>query len=851
MAGELELNDSRVLFMADYVLKTLKLKPDKFMKMYNIEENKQIFMDFFEKPDIFALLLIASSSGSLNVQIDWPKSPKNKTCYFVKKSRDSIAKDNIRNQLLYGDMSQTPLDQLSAFVDEVLVPLLSNDRNHDHWPKVVSQDVRRHVHQLKSNVYVVAGQSKGKTLLPLPVGTDRVEEIEEDERVEEIEEIERVEEIEEDERWVVVHEEIEEDERWVVVHEEIEEDERWVVVHEEIEEDERWVVVHEEIEEDERWVVVHEEIEEDERWVVVHEEIEEDERWVVVHEEIEEDERWVVVHEEIEEDERWVVVHEEIEEDERWVVVHEEIEEDERWVVVHEEIEEDERNDTYDRSLVHAIETVIIEWTHQIRDVLKRDSAQPVLEGLNPTPFVEINFWENKTQNLECIYEQLRDPKVRKMAELLEKTNSSYFPAFKNIFRDVVAALQESRDINMYLKPLRHHFEDLEQAEFDECIPSLGPMFHSVCLVWANSSFYNTPARIIVLLQEMCNMVMEMARNFLAPDELFKGEMEETLDKVRKAALVLKAFKQKFEDHRHKLPTYFKDGQDPRLWEFAPDLVFARYDQFVHRVETVKSLMETALEFMKLEKVELGGVQGKTLSAQVIGIFEEFQECYKVFAEGTYDSLDPAQFEFLDVYDNFQEKIGDIDRRMATIICQGFDDCSGLDSTFKLIDIMGSLLERPFIKKDFKPKYPEVVRRLHEDLDEAKALYDQQVALKKARGWAPVHKNMAKVSGSLRWAKEMRERITIPMDNFKMLDHPITQSPDAQQLNTKYEQMMALLTQWDREIFDEWMKGVDEACSFNLSQPLLSRNSDTNLITVNFDPQVSHSPHFTSPGPSS
>lgn len=53
--------------------------------------------------------------------------------------------------------------------------------------------------------------------------------------------------------------------------------------------------------------------------------------------------------------------------------------------------------------------------------------------------------------------------------------------------------------------------------------------------------------------------------------------------------------------------------------------------------------MDTALEFMKLEKIELGGVQGKSLSAQVVSVHEEFQEQYKVFAEGTYDCLDPAQ----------------------------------------------------------------------------------------------------------------------------------------------------------------------------------------------------------------
>lgn len=60
------------------------------------------------------------------------------------------------------------------------MPLLSNEKNHDHWPKVVSEDVKRHVHNLKSNVYVVCGQAKGKTLLPLPVGADRVETVEED-----------------------------------------------------------------------------------------------------------------------------------------------------------------------------------------------------------------------------------------------------------------------------------------------------------------------------------------------------------------------------------------------------------------------------------------------------------------------------------------------------------------------------------------------------------------------------------------------------------------------------------------------------------------------------------------------
>ncbi|KAJ8318719.1 LOW QUALITY PROTEIN: hypothetical protein KUTeg_003810 [Tegillarca granosa] len=677
MASELELGDKRVEFMADYVIKTMKIKPDRWMKLYNVEENKQMFMDYFEKSDLIALIVIATAGGGLVVQYEWPTNPKQKAVYFVKRTKDSISKDtSFRNAFLYGDLSYQPLDQLSAFVDEVLVPLLSNERNHEQWPKVVSSDVTRHVHNLKSSVYVVSGQAKGKTLLPLPVGAEKVEE------------------------------------------------------------------------------------------------------------------------------------------------------------------PEDEKAEGVDRTFIHAIESVIIEWTHQIRDVLKRDSAQPLLDGLNPTPFVEIDFWKNKSANLECIYEQLRDPKVRKMAELLERTQSSYFPTFKDIFRDVVAALEEAQDINMYLKPLINHFQDYEQAEFDESTPLLAPMMHCICLVWANSKYYNTPARIIVLLQELCNMIINQARTFLEPTEIFKGELEETIDKVRKSVDVLHAFKDTYEEHKSKLKSYFPEGAEAHEWEFTPKLVFARYDKFVERVETVKELMETALEFLKLEKVEFGGIKGKVLSALVLQLFEEFNEQYKVFTERSYDCLDPGSSEFLDDYKNFLDKISDFDRRLATIICQAFDDCSGLESTFKLLDILGSLLERDLIKADFDPNYPKIVALMSAELDKAKEIYDDQMAHKTKTGQIILHKNMPKVSGSLRWARELHDRISNPMSSFKHLDHPCMQGEDAKLVFTKYEEMLQLLNQWDQQIYNEWTAGVDEACNFNLNQPLLQRNEETKLISVNFDAQL-------------
>jgi len=74
----------------------------------------------------------------------------------------------------------------------------------------------------------------------------------------------------------------------------------------------------------------------------------------------------------------------------------------------------------------------------------------------------------------------------------------------------------------------------------------------------------------------------------LEPSDIFKGEVEETIEKVTKAVGVLHSFKKTYEDHKGRVKSYFPEGSEAKEWEFAPELVFARYDQFVNRVEIVK-----------------------------------------------------------------------------------------------------------------------------------------------------------------------------------------------------------------------------------------------------------------------
>lgn len=55
-----------------------------------------------------------------------------------------------------------------------------------------------------------------------------------------------------------------------------------------------------------------------------------------------------------------------------------------------------------------------------------------------------------------------------------------------------------------------------------------------------------------------------------------------------------------------------------------------------------QDLYKTAIEFLKLEKIELGGARGNILGSLVMHIYEEVFELVKVFADCKYDPLDPG-----------------------------------------------------------------------------------------------------------------------------------------------------------------------------------------------------------------
>lgn len=101
-----------------------------------------------------------------------------------------------------------------------------------------------------------------------------------------------------------------------------------------------------------------------------------------------------------------------------------------------------------------SIELIVIKWASQIADVLQEDCYMIYEAEPHPVPNAEFQFWLARRKNLENIYQQLCDVRVRTIASFLQKLKSVYYKQFQSTFKNVVDALNVCKDVTLYFLPL-------------------------------------------------------------------------------------------------------------------------------------------------------------------------------------------------------------------------------------------------------------------------------------------------------------------------------------------------------------------------------------------------------------
>ena len=118
----------------------------------------------------------------------------------------------------------------------------------------------------------------------------------------------------------------------------------------------------------------------------------------------------------------------------------------------------------------------------------------------------------------------------------------------------------------------------------------------------------------------------------------------------------------------------FNKGPWPAL-----GLVFKRFEAFVERIRDIHRVLTISACMQRLERLEVGGVQGDNLSKQIQQIFGLYNAKSAIFMESTYDPTDLQQEQFEQDYSRYMKHYTSWEKRLVAVLETGIETAVGLE----------------------------------------------------------------------------------------------------------------------------------------------------------------------------
>lgn len=363
-----------------------------------------------------------------------------------------------------------------------------------------------------------------------------------------------------------------------------------------------------------------------------------------------------------------------------------------------------------------------------MNDVLVENSFKLFNNNAHPTPICEYNFWKKRYLNLQNIYIQLIEPHRKLIMDTLDKNNSVYIDPLKSIFQRTIQALIQSKHVKIHMKAFTQQIKILHSNQLHQCKDFIEPILHCICLMWRENPYYPFE-NWNLLFQMIVNMMIEESNKNLDIDSIFQSDIDDSCFKIRETIKFFDFFKLKTITYKSKLNEYKKKPEQPvKIWSFRIVDVFQRHDVYVQRLKDIEEMLLISIDFMKLDKIDFGGIRGQHLYQNHYDLLNEFHLIYNSFAKTNFSSIemnDNINFQAIKI--DFDKRIKTLERKLAQILRNAFENCTNcIESMIKLIEMIGWLLKRAFIHSEILQYLRKFLKSLNVELDSIEMYFDWQ-----------------------------------------------------------------------------------------------------------------------------
>ncbi|XP_074505903.1 dynein axonemal heavy chain 17-like isoform X2 [Sebastes fasciatus] len=411
--------------------------------------------------------------------------------------------------------------------------------------------------------------------------------------------------------------------------------------------------------------------------------------------------------------------------------------------------------------------------------------------------------------------------RAQQMASIAQRAESVYLSTLRDIYRDVQEGLEEAEDVTVNLNPMQQQLEQLEQLEYQQLGENMASVMEEVRLLWIRSEFYRKPTRIVVLLQEVCNLFIHTSRKFLRGEEVMRGLVSDSgpvLDDVRLVIWTLQILKEAYTQTRTQLEDQQQDSDTPS-WDFPSHLVFFQMDNFLLHLKRIQEVLCVSLQLNQLDLVVLSGVGGRMWTVVVQEVYQDFLRHVTVLSESTCDPTDPDDQSFQLHLDQFEVQMLDLERRLVSVLSRAFEDCCVSSSAAKLVNMFGFILDRPLIQDRLRPHLSRLVEMVLVELDQTEFLFHiQRDRSETFSRFSP------SAAAGLCWTRQIQHRAEDPLKNYTTVQHLYLDSGESQLVVQRFQQIVDLLQDFRTGLRSDWISQLDSDCQFILDQPLIHHN---------------------------
>jgi len=483
-----------------------------------------------------------------------------------------------------------------------------------------------------------------------------------------------------------------------------------------------------------------------------------------------------------------------------------------------------------DKDFVKELESTVIHWTRQIKEIVNLQDMNE--SGEDAGPLEEIEFWRSQYADLGGIQAQLDHPNVKAICEVLKQSESSYLDHFRKLSTDVQGEASAAESTLRFLRILEPSCKELSHAQPKE-IPAILPrILHRVRVIWNESEYYQIYEHLVRLLRKVSNAIINRCMKKISLYDVVDGDLDACKTLLCESIDAGEAWKTAY---ARVVAAVSKHGS--RSWNFDSSTIFAHIDAFIQRCRDMLDICEAEAQFSPKNCLPpFGGNRGAEIIKSLQDIQNSFQKLIDKLRALDYQILDVKATQWYVDYNSFKSSVQELEVLMNNVIMHAFESAPTLSTRVELLEAFESIARHKSVKQSVERKAQETYTMF---IDEIKAVSEH---FHKNKNSPPKDYNMPKYAGAAMWAESLRKRLEQPISMLSSSDC-LPNTVTLSEVFKEHSRLYWSLEQYkQQECHQRWIQLIDLhlfhrlesnlICSNNNESGLLERNFDSHLLTV-------------------